>query len=347
MARVKYSQFEDRIDVPELCNAIGFNPEYEDNRGNLVGYCLWPDNHANGDTTGKFAIHPEKKVYNCYVCGGGSLLSLVMELYSWDSETAEDYLRQFAGDARDDVEFVEDFLNAFAKDAEKRVDTMPFYNPRVLAKYEPAYGYGESVGLNVEVIDWYQVLWAPDAVKRSPGKGKFADEPDYVGPAILWPHYWNGRLVGWQSRWMDDNRPEFVKKWTNTVDFPKDSTLYGYDRAKITLRPGESLYVVESAKTVLKLSQMGYRAVGTFGSNVNEAQMRLLRRFQSGVVLCPDNDKAGNEWFANLYDYLKRYVPLWGVTPVPGSKGDLADLPDADASCWLIRNTVDLSNPLT
>ena len=343
MGRVKYSQFEDRIDVPELCNAIGFNPEYEDNRGNLVGYCLWPDNHANGDTTGKFAIHPEKKVYNCYVCGGGSLLSLVMELYSWDSETAEDYLRQFAGDARDDVEFVEDFLNAFAKDAERRVETMPFYNPRVLAKYEPAYGYGESVGLNAWVIEYYNVLWAPDATKRSPGKGKFADEPDYVGPAIIWPHYWNDRLVGWQSRWMDDNRPEFVKKWTNTVDFPKDSTIYGWHRRSVN----GPHYLVESAKTVLKLKQMGYSALGTFGSQVNEAQLRLLRRFRSGLILCPDNDNAGNEWFSHLYDYLVRYVPLKGVSPVPGSKGDLADLSDDEARLHLLENTVDLTSPLT
>ena len=76
--RVKYSQFVDRLDVNALCEAIGFEPEYEDARGNLVGYCIWPENHSHGDTTGKFAIHPEKKVYNCYVCGGGSLLSLIM-----------------------------------------------------------------------------------------------------------------------------------------------------------------------------------------------------------------------------------------------------------------------------
>jgi DNA primase len=341
MGRVKYSQFEDRIDVPELCQAIGFNVEWEDNRGNLCGYCLFPQNHTNGDTTGKFAIHPEKKVYNCYACGGGSLLSLVMELNSWDSETAEDYLRQFAGDARDDVEFVEDFLNAFANDTEKRVETLPYFNPRVLEKYEHAYGYGEMIGLNADVIELYNVLWAPEAVKRSPGKGKFTDEPDYVGPAIIWPHYWNDRLVGWQSRWMDDERPEFVKKWTNTVDFPKDSTIYGYHMVK----GASHVYVVESAKTVLKLDQLGLDAVGTFGSQANDAQLRLLRKFRSGVVLCPDNDKAGNEWFTHLYDYLHRYVPLHGVTPVPGSKGDLADLSDEDARAWIEDNTVDLTVP--
>jgi DNA primase len=292
--------------------------------------------------TGKFAIHPEKKVYNCFVCGGGSLLSLVMELNDWDSDTAESYLRQFAGDVRNDTEFLDDFLSAFAKDAEHRADTMPYFNERVLEKYDIASEYGESLGLKDSVIHLYRVLYAPEAVKRSPGRGKFADVPDYTGPAILWPHFWNGRLVGWQSRWLDPDRPDFVAKWTNTVDFPKDSTLYGYHK----VAPGK-VHVVESAKTVLKLTQMGIQAVGTFGSNVNDAQLRLLRKFRSGVVLCPDNDKAGDEWFKHLYDYLHRYVPVSGVVPVERNKGDLADLPDAEAAEWLHEQTVDLTLPYT
>lgn len=340
MGRVKYSEFEERIDVDALINAIGFDPLYEDHRGNLVGYCLWPQNHTNGDTTGKFAIHPEKKKYNCYVCGGGSLLSLVMELNDWDSETAEEYLRQFAGDSRTDTEFLDDFLNAFARDAEKRVETMPYFNGRVLEKWEPAYEYGESVGLSRYAIESYNVLYSPEAVKRSPGKGKFQDVPDYVGPAVIWPHYWNKRLVGWQSRWMANDRPEFVKKWTNTVDFPKDNTLYGYQY----LSSGK-VYVVESAKSVLKLWMLGCQATGTFGSNVNDAQLRLLRRFRSGVVLWRDSDKAGDEWFVQCYDYLHRYVPLWAVDPLPTLKGDVADLSDEEAADWLQERTVNASTP--
>lgn len=341
MGRVKYSQFEDRIDVPELCAAIGFNPEFEDNRGNLVGYCLFPQNHSNGDTTGKFAIHPEKKVYNCYVCGGGSLLSLVMELNSWDSETAENYLRTFAGDARDDADFVEDFLNAFANDTEKRVESLPYFNPRVLDKYEHAYGYGELVGLNAEVIEDYDVRWAPEYTKPSPPGGQFADDPNYVGPAVIFPHYWNDRLVGWQARMMEDERPKWVPKWINTVDLPRDSTLYGYH----SILTGYQLFVVESAKSVLKLKQMGQQAVGTFGSNTNDAQLRLLRKFRTGITLWADNDKAGNEWFTRLYDYLVRYVPLKAVAPIPDSKGDVADLSDNDAIEWMFEHTVDLTVP--
>lgn len=340
MGRVKYSQFVDQIDVEELMLAIGFTPEYEDNRGNYVGYCIWPERHSNGDTTGKFAIHPEKKAYNCYVCGGGSLLSLVMELNSWDSETAEDFLRGFAGDVRDDASFVDDFLNAFANDTEKRVETMPYFNERVLEKWGRAYEWGEAHGLNAEQIDMYNVLYAPEAVKRSPGRGKFEGVPDYVGPAILWPHYWNERLVGWQSRWLDDDRPQFVAKWTNTVDFPKDSTLYGYHLVK----GAHFVYVVESAKSVLKLDGLSKDAVGTFGSNVNDAQLRLLRRFQH-LILWPDNDQGGAEWLATCRKYLHRYTSLSVVLPVENEKGDPADLTDDEVHEWMAEHTVDLDLP--
>lgn len=342
MGRMKYSEFADRIDVEEFMSAIGFTPEWEDNRGNYVGYCVWPENHTHGDTTGKFAIHPDKKVYNCYVCGGGSLLSLVMELNSWDSETAENFCRQFVGDKRDDADFVEDFLNAFAQDVEKRVDTLPYFNERVLNQWEPAYEYGETVGLNAETIDRYRVLYAPEAVKRSPGKGKFEGVPDYKGPAIIWPHFWHGRLVGWQNRWLADDRPEFVKKWTNTVDFPKENTLFGHQFVK----GASTVYVFESAKTVMRFDQLGMPAVGTFGSNVNDAQLRLLRRFHGGVILGPDNDNAGAEWLGQLKNYLTRYVPVYGLAPVEGSKADFADLHDEALLRHVEDNTFDLSVPV-
>jgi DNA primase len=136
-------------------------------------------------------------------------------------------------------------------------------------------------------------------------------------------------------------RPEFVKKWTNTVDFPKDNTLYGYQYIK-----SGKVYVLESAKSVAKMRQVGEQAVGTFGSNVNPAQLRLLRRFQSGVILWPDNDKAGNEWFKQCYDYLVRYVPVYGVGQLGLVKGDPADLTDEELIEHLAEHTVDLRIPL-
>ena len=72
----KFSAFVDDIDIDAFEEQIGFDV-LRTHRDEDIGQC--PDYwglHAHGDTTGKFAINREKKVYHCFVCGGGSLLSL-------------------------------------------------------------------------------------------------------------------------------------------------------------------------------------------------------------------------------------------------------------------------------
>lgn len=135
MARhVKYSEFRDRIDIEAFEEAIGFAPLYR-NGDNDVGYCLFPENHQHGDTTGKFAIHREKRVWNCFVCDGGDLVSLVMLVRNCDSGEAVDWLYQFAvGDTRTDDEFA-DYLVDMLSDEEQTKTRLPYFNKRVLERF--------------------------------------------------------------------------------------------------------------------------------------------------------------------------------------------------------------------
>src|SRR5438309_1725199 len=89
---LRYSEFVDDIDIDLFEEAIGFEV-LDTRRDNDIGRCpdIWGSG-KNGDRTGKFGIHREKKVYNCWVCGGGSLLSLVMDLKDYDIEQATDWL---------------------------------------------------------------------------------------------------------------------------------------------------------------------------------------------------------------------------------------------------------------
>lgn len=322
MGRIKYSEFVDRLDMDALEEELEFTVLYEDGKGNDVGYCLFPENHSHGDTTGKFAIHRDLKVYNCFVCGGGSLLSLVMELKHCDWETAEDFLRPFAvGDRRADSEFTNDFLQAFAKDVQQRGEALPYFNSRVLDQWPLAMDYDHEMNLNYETLEKYNVRYAKSMFKPRPKSAKFENDEDYYGPAYIFPHTWNDQLVGWQCRWLEEDRPKWVPKWTNTGDFPRDDTLYGWDQ-RISAK---FMVVVESARSVHKLADDNLPAVGTFGDSVSDQQLRLLRRFQE-VWLWPDNDKSGWKWLNHLYDYLDRYVKVKFIQPVYGLKSDAADL---------------------
>jgi DNA primase len=126
-------------------------------------------------------------------------------------------------------------------------------------------------------------------------------------------------LVGWQNRWLDDSLP----KYTNTRDFPKKTTLWGYDFAsKITQPP----VIVESVPTALFLLSEGYSSIATFGANVSEVQASLLKIFQAGIILAPDNDKAGEQWTNRLTKWLWRFVPISITDLVDGAGSDLGDL---------------------
>lgn len=333
MGKLRYSEFADRIDIDKLEAAIGFDVMRHE-RGNDIGYCLWPANHTNGDTTGKFAIHRENKVYNCWACGGGSLLSLAMELYDFDVDEATDWLYQFTQDVdtRTDDEFT-DYMLALIEDVKVRVDTMPYFNPRVLERYTGPVDYFRTRGISDDVIGRYHLCYSELAMKPAPVKQGRDGQPtkiddDYYGPVAIFPHYWQGTLVGWQHRWMDWDEertkvPRWLAKYTNTTDFPKATTLFGYDAA---LKAEQPVVVCESTPTVLFLQSQGYPAVAYFGSKPTPVQLRLLRRFQQGVILAPDNDRVGNALLSTATPYLQRFIPVYHAEPVDlGPKADLGD----------------------
>lgn len=327
MSKLRYSDYYEDINIDAFEEAIGFEP-LETLNDNDVGYCVFPENHSHGDTTGKFAIHRDKKIYNCWACGGGSLLSLAMELYDFDIDEATEWVYQFCeADMRTDQEFVDEFLDAF-RDVQHRIETLPYFNERVLEQFGslPEDEWLKSRGISVQTAEAYKIGYANPTRRPSPGKGRYAEEEDYWGPAVVFPHFWKGRLVGWQSRWLDEDRPDWVPKYTMTGDFPKDSTIYGFDDILDSWDPDRKVLVVESVPSALFAVSCGFPAVATFGSNVNEAQMRLLRRFNR-VMLCPDNDPAGAQWARGLYSYLIKYTRIWIPPAVEWDKGDIGDFP--------------------
>lgn len=324
MSKLRYSEFVDSIDVDAFEAAIGFTPDYQKGDED-TGFCPdWDNHHSHGDTTGKFSINRDKKVYNCWVAGGGSLLSLTMEIFGYEIDEATEWLYQFShGDHRTDEEFL-DYFNSLLVDGEKRTVTLPFFNERVLDRFDEETDWFESRGISNEIILSKNLRYSSAAMKSAPRKGGEKIDDDYFGPSIILPHYWKGRLVGWQHRWLEEDRPRWVAKYTNTTDFPKTETLFNFDSA---LRAEDPILVVESVPTCLFLESLGFDSVATFGANVSDVQMRLLRRFQAGVYLCPDNDSAGIGWLDDLTEYLESYIPVYIVPVIDRGQGsDLGDL---------------------
>lgn len=327
---LKYSDFAQKIDMDRLYEALEYEVISTNRSGDDLGFCPDPWGlHSNGDTQGKFAIHPEKRLYHCWVCGGGTMRDLVMAVRDCDDETATEWLYQFAVETeQDDDSFLVE-LDEILRVVEREKFVMPVFNEHVLDKWCDTMDLEYAVwldnrGISESVMDDFRV-GAGMITKRAPRKDGVAIDADYTGPAIVFPHYWQGKLVGWQNRWLDDDRPKWCAKYTNTSEFPKNYTIFNFDRA--ALRPDPPV-VLESVPSVLKLESNGVSAVATFGSSVPDDQLRILRRFQQGVILAPDNDGAGSKWLRNLTSYLERYIPVYRLPPV--DRGEGADLGDLD-----------------
>lgn len=335
----RYSEYSHRIDIDAFEEAINFEFIDDDGKGNDVGYCPDPwGMHKNGDTTGKFAIHREKKVFNCWVCGGGTLLSLAMAIWDLPEDDAIDKLLGFCTEPSD--ERFEDEISDLLRDERAREPIIPWFNANVLHKFEEPseelQAFCEDRGISSEVAESHKLGYDPLAVKISK-KGR------YEGPGIIFPHFWQGRLVGWQTRWLepDEDRPPWVQKYNNTRDFPKMWTIYNYEKVYLSKDP---IVVVESVPTALYLESLGYPAVAMFGATAPPEQFKLLRSCQQGLILAPDNDAPGIKFVTKAKEYgLDRFVPVQICGPVgePDSGTDLADLPDWEVEDAL-QDTFDL-----
>src|SRR5208282_2600155 len=270
--KLKYYDFADSIDVDAFEEAIEFDVLSQHN-GEDIGKCpdLW-GLHSHGDQTGKFAINREKKVWHCFVCEGGNLLTLAMAwLDDADEYVATEWLYQFAkGDSRPDADFVADLKNLLDRYEAKGAERLPYFNERVLDKFIAGQTTAEfetwrrERGISLETAVWHSLGYSDNQKKPAPMKGGEKIDDDYFGPCIIIPHFWAGRLVGWQHRWLNFgvDTPIWLGKYTNTGDFPKGETLYNYDLA---IKAEEPVIVVESVPTVLFLETLGIPAISTFG----------------------------------------------------------------------------------
>lgn len=103
------------------------------------------------------------------------------------------------------------------------------------------------------------------------------------------------RVVGFGGRVLDDGLPKYLNS-PETAVFSKGKELYGLcELLQKNSRPGRIL-VVEGYMDVIALAQYGItNAVAALGTATSKAQIDLLFRFATELVLCFDGDKAGRQ----------------------------------------------------
>ncbi len=138
-----------------------------------------------------------------------------------------------------------------------------------------------------------------EALARKAGlaKGDEGKEPyDVFRGRVMFPICdASGRVVGFSGRILakDTDAPKYVNS-PETELFNKSDILFGYDKAKQSIRSMDFSLIVEGQFDVVMSHQAGYtNTVAVSGTALTPDHVGLLQRLSNRVVLALDGDKAG------------------------------------------------------
>lgn len=259
----------------------------------------WDGHHQHGDRTGKLYINRDKLLANCWIYGGLNLTQLVANIKSISYDEAAEYIRQFNNDSIPQDTFIKEIEGLFSEKESPKSMALPYFNPTLLDQWDKPHSWFKERGITETTRESYICGYKEDT------------------DAIVLPHFFDGKLVGWQYRHLSS-----LPKYQNTANFPRKTTLWNYDNAILDSQPP---IIVESVATALMLISRNYSAIATFGAQITPDQTKLLRIFSNGIILAPDNDEGGVIWESRMIYDLSKYIPLWRLGLVEGNKSDLAD----------------------
>ena len=276
--------------------------------GNLFGLCPF-----HNEKTPSFSVSPSKQIYHCFGCKkGGGVINFIMEVENLSFPDAVQFLAK-----RANMEVPEEQENHGASQLRKRLldlnrDAARWYyevlqSPQgaavqaYLDKRQIRKGIAVRFGMGASTPNW------DDLIRAMTDKGYTKAELLSAGLAVagknggIYDKFRNrlmlpvidsrGDVVGFGSRVIDNSEPKYMNT-TETPVYSKRRVLYGLNLAKKTKRP--NIILCEGNLDVVTLHQAGFdNAVASMGTALTVEQTRLLSRYTKELVLCYDNDNAG------------------------------------------------------
>ena len=252
--------------------------------GELVHACLVSDYHQDQAKNPTASLNYKKLTYNCLGCGSsGGFIWFIATVRGCTADQAYKWLEDEAGLGNEPMEqekFLDIVRAIYAREG-NHSEIIPTYSERVLEPWDVIHPYLTTVGpLGI-------------TIQGEPVMGRGLPEENLIAMRVGWnpdedrcviPHFWKGRLVGWQTRRMPWGGGP---KYHSTEFFPKDQTIYNFDPT----RRHKRIVVVESPMSCL-MHLHRLPIVGTFGAQITNQQVSLLARADE-VVLWLDPDKGG------------------------------------------------------
>ncbi len=277
----------------------------------------------HNERSASFSVSPERGLYYCFGCGAkGDIFTFVEQFEGVDKKGALKILADRAG-----VVLTRELVQRESADPLYEVleSTTTKYQQE-LSRNSTALEYLKSRGINDATMKAFRIGYVPDewrfvansmtndasaAIAERAGLIKKTDKGYYdrFRKRVMFPLMdASGRVVGFSGRLYpadtqtDSQSPKYLNS-PETELFQKSRVLFGFDKAKASIRQHNFAILVEGQIDCVLAHQAGFRnTVATSGTAVSDAaandptaNLAVLARLTSNVFLAFDGDVAGQK----------------------------------------------------
>lgn len=312
------SKKEEVRDAADIVEVVGDYVKLKRSGQAFTGLCPF-----HNERTPSFNVNPSLGIYKCFGCGeGGDVFSFVMKM---DGVGFPEALRTLAerfgielpepdgagGEhANRDSGRTESILHALrfaglyyhtqlteSPEARSALDLLRDrgYAPSLIRRfglgYAPAGGDRFAQAAAKEGFS-EQALLDADLIKPSTrGEGFY----DTFRGRLMFPLFNpSGRVIAFAGRVLDARKAAKYVNSSQTLVYNKSEVLYGIHYARNEMRRSGEAILVEGYTDVISLHAAGVaQAVASAGTALTPAQVRLLKRYASRLLMIYDADDAG------------------------------------------------------
>lgn len=311
---------DELIDRSDIVDVVSSYVALKKKGGNYFGLCPF-----HNEKTGSFSVAADKQMYYCFGCHhGGGVINFIMEIENLSYPDAIHFLAK-----RANMEVPEDNTDREESRRRQRVLALNkdaarwFYQNLSRPEGAAVAAYLEkrritrrtamNFGLGASLDGWDNLLTAMQEKGYSKAdllaaglvvqnqKGRLYDK---FRNRLMFPVIdVKGDIVAFGGRVLDKSEPKYMNT-TETIVYSKRRNLYGINLAKKTKRP--NFILCEGNIDVITLHQAGFdNAVASMGTALTTEQTKILSRYTKELVLCYDNDTAGQLATQKNIDLLK------------------------------------------
>ena len=279
----------------------------------LVGLCPF-----HNEKTPSFTVYPDTRSFYCFGCGaGGDVISFVRRIDNLDYIEAVKAVAQMAGMPMPEDGYDDTLSKKRMRLLSANREAARFFNACLMEeKNRPALEYFLSRGLSMNTIRHFGLGYAPNewrALIEHLRKKGFTDEElvlanlarrsDKDGRVSYYDNFRNrvmfpiidlrGNVIAFGGRVMDDSKPKYINT-SDTLVYKKSNGVFALNFAKNA--NDNKLILVEGYMDVIALHQAGFtNAIACLGTAFTNEQANLLSRYAEEILICYDNDEAGQK----------------------------------------------------